>query len=67
MANPRFPEIYVQLTDEDGNVFSIIGKVSGALRSAGHSLEASIFIDKALDSPSYYDVLNLCTEFVDVG
>jgi hypothetical protein len=34
---PKYPEITVQLTGEDGNSFNILGKVSRALRQAGIS------------------------------
>ena len=38
---PKFPEIDVQLTGEDGNAFAVLGKVSKALRRAGHGEAAT--------------------------
>ena len=32
---PKFPEIEVQLSDEDGNAFSIIGRIRKAMRNGG--------------------------------
>ena len=32
---PRYPDIQVQLTGEDGNAFAILGRTTGALRRAG--------------------------------
>ena len=35
MTDVKYPNINVQLTDEDDNAFSIMGAVSKALRKAG--------------------------------
>ena len=32
---PRYPEVQVQLTGEDGNAFAILGRVLAAMRAAG--------------------------------
>jgi len=32
---PKFPEVEVELTGEDGNAFAILGRVSKALKRAG--------------------------------
>jgi hypothetical protein len=32
---PRYPDIQVQLSGEDGNAFAILGRTAGALRDAG--------------------------------
>ena len=32
---PRYPDVQVQLTGEDGNAFAILGRTAGALRRAG--------------------------------
>ena len=32
---PRYPDICVQLTGEDGNAFAILGRTTRALRQAG--------------------------------
>jgi len=56
----------VQLTGEDGNVFSIIGRVSRALKKAGQADKAEEFTDKAFDAGSYDEVLRLCMDYCDV-
>lgn len=63
----KYPEVKVQLTGEDGNVFGIIGKVTKALRRAGHADGAKAFSDAAFAAESYDAVLRLCMETVDVG
>lgn len=55
-----------KLVGTDGNVFSIISKVSGELKKAGLYDSAKEFIDKAQKQKSYDDVLRLCFEYVDV-
>lgn len=62
---PKYPEITVQLSGEDGNVFSIIGRVSKALRRGGAE-DVSEFQRLAMESESYNAVLQLCTEWVEV-
>ncbi len=32
---PRHPDVHVQLTDQDGNAFAILGRTAAALRRAG--------------------------------
>ena len=32
---PRYPEVQVQLSGQDGNAFAILGRTTGALRRAG--------------------------------
>lgn len=39
MEQPKYPDVVVQLTGNDGNAFSIMGAVSAALKSAGVSKE----------------------------
>jgi hypothetical protein len=34
-TQPRYPDIQVQLTGEDGNAFAILGRTAAALRHAG--------------------------------
>jgi hypothetical protein len=48
MSEPRFPDVTVQLTGEDGNAFFIMGRVAAALRKAGASRdEISQYHDEA--------------------
>ena len=55
-----------KLIGEDGNVFNIIGKVSRTLKAAGMKAEADEFVVKAFASGSYYEVLNLVMDYVEV-
>jgi len=55
-----------QLTDTDGNIFAIIGKVSKTLKRAGQPEKATEFYNKAMQSDSYDAVLQLCFQYVDV-
>jgi hypothetical protein len=66
MQDCRFPDVHVQLSGEDGNVFNIIGIVRRALTDAGHGDEAKQFATLAMGSASYDDVLVLAMRTVDV-
>jgi hypothetical protein len=64
---PRYPDVEVQLSGEDGNPFMIIGRVSRALRHAGASREEiSRFRDEAM-SGDYDHVLRTCMEWIVVA
>lgn len=39
MSSPKYPKVKIQLSGEDGNVFSIIGRCTRAARRAGVSKE----------------------------
>ena len=70
MANPMIKDIgkpYVQLSGEDGNVFSIIGRCSKALKRAGQEEKAKEFTDKAFGAGSYDEVLRLAMEYCYVS
>ena len=55
-----------KLVGTDGNVFAIIGNVSKTLKRAGMADKAKEFTKKAFASGSYDEVLQLCTEYVEV-
>ena len=55
-----------KLSGEDGNVFTIIGRVSRALKDAGQADKAKEFQTAAMSAPSYDAVLLLCNKYVDV-
>lgn len=57
----------VGLLGEDGNVFSVIGKVRQALVKAGFKDKADEFAGKAFNSRSYNEVLRLVLDYVEVG
>ena len=58
-------QVEVQLVGLDGNVFSIIGRVTRALRRAGHGELAVEFRTAAMQQHSYDDVLGLVMQYVD--
>lgn len=43
----RFPDVVVKLVGEDGNAFSILGRVSKALKRAGYADGAKEFMAEA--------------------
>jgi hypothetical protein len=55
-----------KLCGTDGNVFSVIGKVSQTLKRAGLLDKAKEFQTKAIQSSSYDEVLQLCFDYVEV-
>jgi len=56
--------VEVQLVGLDGNVFSIIGRVSKALERGGFRDLAKEFRERALASGSYDEVLQLVLEYI---
>jgi hypothetical protein len=63
---PKYPDVEVQLSGEDGNALAIAGRVSKGLRRAGvsgHEIEK--FIDEAL-SGDYDHVIQTCMRWVTV-
>ncbi len=63
----RFPDVHVELTALNGNVFILIGAVTGALRRAGHFDAAQDFVHEATGSTSYDEVLQLIMRTVEVS
>ena len=64
----RYPEIEVQLSGADGNVFSIIGSVSAALRRARVPREEiDAFQEEAMNCDSYDGVIQLCMRTVEIS
>ncbi len=55
-----------KIIGEDGNVFSIIGKVTLALRDAGLGEKGKEFSGRAFLSSSYDEVLRLAMKYVEV-
>jgi hypothetical protein len=63
----RYPDVFVQLTGNDGNAFAIMGRVISALKDAGVSKEE---IDEYLaqsQSGDYDNLLRTAAEWVSVG
>ncbi|ANZ52374.1 hypothetical protein J3996_gp80 [Mycobacterium phage Laurie] len=64
---PRYPDVEVALVGQDGNVFAIIGRVTRALRKAGHGEACNAFTDAMFASASYDDALATVQQWVAVG
>lgn len=61
---PKYPEVEVQMTGEDGNAFAILGKVTKALRDAGiDGKERSAFMFEATLG-GYDNLLVVCQQWV---
>lgn len=54
------------ITEPDGNVFSIIARVSRLLKKAGLKQEAEEFCSRAMNSEDYQDVLAIIGEYVEI-
>lgn len=66
MSEVKFPQVTVQLSGEDGNAFSIIGRVGSALRQAGASGEdVTQFTHEAM-SGDYSNVIRTAMRWVNV-
>ena len=62
----KYPEITVQITGEDGNAFSILGKVRRALRAANiPAEEIKQFMNEAI-SGDYDHLLQTAMNYVNV-
>lgn len=64
---PHFPNVHVQLTGHDGNVFAIIGRVRDALRNGGASQEqVDDFTTEVMSAGSYQQALATVGRWVTV-
>lgn len=67
LAEPRYPDVFVQLSGEDGNAFFIIGRIRRALRAAGvENAEIELFAKEAM-SGDYDHVLRTAMRWVEVA
>jgi hypothetical protein len=63
---PEHPDVEVQLTGTDGNVFSLAGKVELALKRAGHYDAAAQLFSRLDECQSYDEALQLFMRIVHV-
>ena len=65
---PKFPEVTVHLTGEDGNAFAILGRVRKALKSAEGVTREDIaaFMKEATSGGDYDHLLRVVMETVEV-
>lgn len=59
-------EVTVVLVGEDGNIFSIMGRVMKALQKAGHSDLAKEYQGRVFGCGSYDEALQITMEYVEV-
>lgn len=67
MTDPRYPDIDVQLTGEDGNTGAIMGRVARALRSAGVPSAEVDRMRMEMLSGDYANVLSTAERWVNVS
>lgn len=63
---PKFPEITVQLSGNDGNAFSIMAAVLQALRRGGVPKEERDLYTKDSMSGDYDNLINVASQWVNV-
>lgn len=65
MTEPIYPDVYAQLTGEDGNAMTIIVAVRQALQRAGYGSRTSEFTDEAM-AGDYVHVIQTAMKWVNV-
>lgn len=63
----KYPNVYVKLVGEDGNAFSILARVSNALKKAGVSKEEISQFQKEAMSNDYNHLLNVVQYWVNAN
>ena len=62
----RYPDICVALSGEDGNIFSIMGRVTKAMRRADVLEEdRNAFVEELTSAGSYDEALQVVMRWVD--
>ena len=62
---PKYPHVHVRLSGQDGNIFFIGGRVSGALRRAGvPQAEIDMFHADLSSAENYYAALGVVNSYV---
>jgi hypothetical protein len=56
----------VKLIGEDGNIFSIMGKCTKALKIVGQNEQAKELTEKIFSSSSYDEALQICMQYIEV-
>lgn len=63
----KFPKVKVKLVGEDGNAFSILGRVTGAMRKGGVSKEDIEKYREEAMSGDYNNLLYVTAQYVSVS
>lgn len=67
MTVPKFPNVTVELTDMDSNVYALMGGTTRAMRRAGVAeSDVDAFRDEAMASESYDQVIQTIMRTVNV-
>jgi len=66
MSDIVYPNINVRLTGENGNAFSVLGKVINAMRKAGLTKPQIFEFEKEAMSGNYDNLLQTCMKYVNV-
>lgn len=66
MTEPKYPDVEVQLSGEDGNAFMMIGKTRRALKRHGVSDEEIEQFSTEATSGDYDNVINTIGRWVEV-
>ena len=65
---PRFAQVQVQLSGEDGNVFAIMGRVIRAIRKDGATQsDIDEFVAEVTQAGSYDEALSIVMQWVNVS
>ena len=65
---PKYPDIHVQLSGEDGNIFFIGGRVGRAMRKTDiDPSEIDAFYEELHNAPSYDHALRVVKAWVDTS
>lgn len=67
VGDPFYPDVFVQLSGNDGNAFAIMGSVRQALRRAGVSNENIALYSADSQSGDYDHLLQTAMRWVEVG
>lgn len=63
---PKYPNVRVRLTGQDGNAYAIVGAVRNALRKANVEVsELDAFMNEAMEG-DYNHLLQTCMKWVTV-
>ena len=65
MSEPKYPDIKVQMVGRDGNAFSIIGRVTKALRNARVPVEERKKFQAEAMETDYNNVLQTVMKWVN--
>lgn len=65
IMQPKYPDIEVQLTGQDGNAFAVLGRVMRAMRKAGIDREEIDRFQTEATSGDYDQLLGTVMRWVD--